>query len=77
MARTLRRTFRILEATTATDYNALSAGQKDAYKMILSCGLVDLAEGAPMKIRLWDLFGEETDTYANLESLLEAPPIEE
>jgi len=63
-------TYKILEATDATEYAALSDANKDAYKMIISCGTVDLADGAVARDRLLAMFGAGTTTRANLVELV-------
>lgn len=62
--------YEILDATDTTEYNALSDANKDAYKMILMCGIVDLTEGTQSHTKLWNIFGEGTTTRTNLEALL-------
>ena len=60
------------------DYdNALSDANKDAYRMIISCYLVDLATDSSIKTKLWNMFGEGTTTRENLEALLKPPHVEE
>ena len=59
----------ILEATDQDEYGALSGTKKNAYDMILKCGMVDLNEGTQVRASLWDMFGEGTTTRANLEAL--------
>lgn len=53
-----------------TEYNALTDAQKEGVKIILSCGRVDLSDGASTKTRLWNWFGAESTTVANLTTLL-------
>ena len=53
-----------------TEYNALTDTQKEGVKIILSCGRVDLSDGASMKTRLWSWFGAESTTVANLTALI-------
>ena len=53
-----------------TEYDALTDTQKEGVKIILSCGRVDLSDGASMKTRLWNWFGAESTTVANLTALL-------
>lgn len=65
-------THKISDATDATEYAALSDGNKAAYGMIISMGTVSLAEGTNTRLTLWALFGEGTTTRANLEALLPA-----
>jgi hypothetical protein len=65
-------TYEISDATDATEYAALSDGNKDAYGMIISMGTVSLMDGTNTKVTLWALFGAGTTTRANLEALLPA-----
>ena len=62
--------YEILDATDATEYNALSDANKDAYGLIISCGMVNLLDGSPSRTKLWNIFGEGTDTRTNLEILV-------
>ena len=61
----------ILECLDATEHAALTDAQKDGVRIILSCGQVDLNDGKVGKVRLWNWFGAESDTVANLTELLE------
>lgn len=72
-------TYMIIEATDASEYNALTDNQKAAYNLIISAGRVSLAEETQIRTRLFNLFGEGTTTRANLEALITAltPIIEE
>ena len=63
-------TYKIIEATDATEYAALSDANKDAYKMIVSCGTVDLADGTVVRTKLMAMFGAGTTTRANLVELV-------
>ena len=65
----LRKTYKIIEATDQTEYNALSDNNKDRYALIISAGRVDFEEGTIVKATLWAMFGEGTTTRANLEAL--------
>jgi hypothetical protein len=76
MARYIMPTYRILEATDGDEYDALQQEQ-DLYWSILNCGWIDFQDGSRAKALLWDLFGEETATRANMEALEKPPPIEE
>jgi len=62
--------YEILEELDATEHNALTAAQKDGILIILACGLVDLNEGKVGRVRLWNWFGAESTTVANLTALL-------
>ena len=63
-------TYQIMEATVASEYNALSDANKDAYRQIVSCGIVDLSEGTAIHTKLWALFDSESTTRAHLVTLL-------
>ena len=60
----------VLDNTISSEYNALSAANKDAYKMILSCGVLDLTDGNSIRTKLWNMFDENSTTRANLIALL-------
>ena len=61
----------ILEELDSTEYNALGAAAKDGVNMLLTCGFVDLNDGKAGKVRLWNWFGAESTTVANLTALME------
>ena len=63
-------TYQIIEATVASEYNALSAANKDAYRQIISCGVVDLTDGTRIRTKLWNIFDSESETRAALITLL-------
>ena len=60
----------VLEELDATEYNALSDGEKEGVNILLMCGRVDLNDGKVGKVRLWNWFGAESTTVANLTALL-------
>ena len=62
--------YKILEALDTDEYDALTNTQKDGVKTLLSCGRVDLNEGKAGRVRLWNWFGAESTTVANLTALL-------
>ena len=62
--------YQILDATDATEYNALSAANKTAYQLIIGCGIVDLDSGSGSYTKLWNIFGSGTTTRTNLEALV-------
>ena len=64
------RTYEILEATDITEYGNLSDSNKNAYNMILQCGIVDLTDGTQIRTNLWAMFDSESTTRANLITLL-------
>ncbi len=60
----------VLEELDATEHAALTAAQKAGVLIILACGMVDLNDGKAGKVRLWNWFGAESTTVANLTALL-------
>ena len=65
------RSYIVLECFDATEHAALTDTQKDGVLHLLACGLVDLNDGKAGKVRLWNWFGAESTTVANLTALLE------
>lgn len=63
--------YMILEELDATEHNALTDTQKDGVLHLLACGKVDLNTGKAGRVRLWNWFGAESTTVANLTALLE------
>ena len=55
-------TYRILNATEASEYQALSAANKDFYKIIISAGIVNLEPGSIVRETLWGMFDDESVT---------------
>ena len=62
--------YKVLEALDTAEYNALTDEQKNGVSILLSCGEVDLNEGKVGRVRLWNWFGAESTTVANLTGLL-------
>ena len=62
--------YKILEELDATEHAGLGAGAIAGINTMLSCGLVDLNEGKVGRVRLWNWFGAESTTVANLTALL-------
>ena len=60
----------ILEELDATEHAALTDAQKDGILHLLTCGFVDLNTGKAGRVRLWNWFGAESTTVANLTALL-------
>ena len=60
----------ILEELDATEHNALTDTQKDGVLHLLACGQVDLNTGKVGRVRLWNWFGAESTTVANLTELI-------
>jgi len=60
----------VLEELDATEHNALTDTQKDGILHILACGKVDLRDGRVGRVRLWNWFGAESTTVANLTALM-------
>lgn len=63
-------TYKILEATDITEYGNLSDSNKNAYNMILQCGVTDLTDGTVIRANLWAMFDSESTTRAALITLL-------
>lgn len=59
-------TYRIFDVTEPSEYLALGAQNKNVYNLIISMGIVNLAEGSSAQTLLWDMFPEESDTGARL-----------
>jgi len=59
-------TFKVFEVIDAAEYLALSDNNKDALKMILSLGHVDLSENSSARQKLWNMFADSTITGAAL-----------
>jgi len=59
----------ILEELDATEYASLTDTEKDGVLHLLACGKVDLNDGKVGKVRLWNWFGTESTTVANLTAL--------
>ena len=66
----LFRSYVVLEELDATEHNALTDTQKNGVLHLLACGIVDLNEGKAGRVRLWNWFGAESTTVANLTALL-------
>lgn len=61
---------KIFDCTKPSEWNALDAAGKQYYQLAISCGIVDMTEGKNARTILWNLFGAETETRANLTALL-------
>lgn len=64
------RSDQVFEAIDATEYTALSAGNKEILALILSCGYIDLTAGSNAFTLLQNMFGPGTTTRANLLTLI-------
>jgi hypothetical protein len=64
------RSYEVLECLDATEHAALTDPQKDGVLHLLACGKIDLNDGKVGKTRLWNWFGAESTTVANLTELL-------
>ena len=62
--------WKVLECLDATEHAALTDTQKDGVLHLLACGQVDLNDGKAGKVRLWNWFGAESTTVANLITLI-------
>ncbi len=61
-------TYEVFESTILSEYNTLTADQKDVYQAMLSMGAID-PRGANTRQIFADLFGVATTTRANLLAL--------
>ena len=64
----------LLDNIVAAESNALSDANKDALKMIISCGMIDMQEGTSNRTKFFNLFPDGTTTYANVMAVLEHNP---
>jgi hypothetical protein len=72
---TLKNTSAILECIKPSEYNALSDANKEVFKIIISCGAINIAPGGKLRERLLTMFGEESDSYnALMASMGTEPP---
>jgi len=62
-------TYRIINSTKASEYAALSAGNKEWYKIFISAGIIDLEEGTLAREKLWDMFDAESNTGKNFRDI--------
>ena len=69
----LRSTYKIIEATDSSEFNALTDNQKDVYKMIISAGRVDISEQSVVYQKLLAFFGAESTTMVGVDSLYPTP----
>ena len=63
---TLKNTSALLACVVPSEYLALSDNNKEAFKMIISCGAINIVGGSTLRDRLLNMFGEESESYANL-----------
>ncbi len=69
-------TSKILEALKPSEYNALSAINKERLAVIVSVGSIDVAEGQNLRATLLTLFPEGTESYDSLiEVMGKQPPL--
>jgi len=59
-------TYRILDVTKASEYQALSDNDKALYNLFISAGTVNLEENSIVQKKLWNMFGENTETGQRL-----------
>ena len=68
----------ILEALKASEYQALNDNQKDYFRLIVSSGTFNAADGSNIRTALLDMFGEGTTTRVGLIDIMGVElPIEE
>ena len=61
--------YEVLSCFASAEWNALTDGQKDNIKVLLSCGKVDLRDGQYGHQVLWAYFDAESTTRSNLITL--------
>ena len=61
--------FRIFNATDVAEYLALTVANKALYLLVISQGIIDMADGKNARTTLWSLFGEGSTTRTNLAAL--------
>jgi len=61
--------YQVFDVTDIGEYNALSDNQKATFKLIVSCGMVNLNDG-PAKTALQAMFDSESTTRANYITLI-------
>jgi len=71
---TLQNTAALLTCVKGSEYNALSDINKDAFRMIISCGAINIVAGSALRERLLSMFGEESDTYAAMMASMGTEP---
>jgi hypothetical protein len=59
----------VFNATDSAEYLALTASNKSLYQLLISQGLIDLADNKNAKTVLCSIFGVETTTRANILAL--------
>lgn len=64
------RTYLIFEATVLSEWQALSAENKEIYRIIIATSIVDLTDGTKARQALINMFGAGSQTIANLKTLL-------
>jgi len=60
----------VLECIDVTEFGELTDTRAQGTRDILSCGMVDLNDGKVGRVRLWNWFGAESTTVANLTALM-------
>jgi hypothetical protein len=60
----------ILDCVSPTEYAALVDAAKDGFRLIISCGQVDLSEDSLAFSRLHQIFPDGTATWASIQNML-------
>jgi len=69
----IRNTYRIIEATKTSEYNALTDESKSVYALIISAGKVCIDSDSKIYKALSNMFGAESETMTAI-NLLYPPP---
>ena len=69
MSEFLIQTYRIINATNWLELKSLTQPDEDAYGLIISAGLIDLADGSIAQTKLYELFPIGTITGDNIRSI--------
>lgn len=71
-------TFRLVELMIdhSDEFAALTGPERERVRMIISCGKIDMSLGSTIRARIFELFPEGTDIYADLTEMLSFTPSE-
>ena len=76
MASALFYTSKLLELiiTYPAEYSALTNAQKSTLSLIISCGRIDMTTGSVIRTKIFEIFTEGTNIYADLTTMLAYTP---
>ncbi len=67
-------TYKLLEVMDDIEYDALSASNKAKLNVLISCGIIDINVGSPLRAFIFSIFPDGTTTYDRLMALLTYTP---